>query len=474
MFCSNNYNKENLSRLIWLSHKLCGLTNEIRIYFPDYDSNKEFEVNGVKQTFKDEFLTTKISVHRYNNFDLISLKENQEITRLNHSSPNQLELVHSKIIPDDIEKILPFGDMLLPKLKSSILSSNDLKLFLDNKGIISNRKSKDELLPIFSCLLLSPSELDSLKSTYKEKEDKPKEIERKATANLGDRTLWEIINQNPILKNIQNVTLPKNCKFADRPLLERIDSDYNQVILKYRIEKENTNKDFLTGKSFHNAEMVISYSNNQIVILDSHTSSETYQLNKKIYERFSKYLKKDNLISEEFKSISFLDFDNNKRIQFLLSFLGLRQSTVFYIKEMTLEDMKFRADEMMNEMPDDLKSLQGRVSNLNLHGKQLDDTIYLSNEEYRKAELCEKLKFMISYKYLNRVGVCYLEVSFSGALGRSDYNDSELRISVTPSNNTFDNLFSSTKIKLLKEVNKLKESGYLRFKQETSKSNDSI
>jgi len=468
IFCANQYSKENLSRLIWLSHKLCGLINEIRIYFPDYDVNKEYEVNGVKQSFKDESLTTKISIHRWTSFDFVSLKENQENNSVyNYSHSKDIELTHSDKISDDIEKILPYGDMLIPKLRTSILSELNLREFLFNRGIVTCKKSKEELLPIYSCLLLSPNELDNLKSIYKDKEDKPKEIERNAKANLGKKSLWETFNTDLVnLRDLGSISIGRNCTLKEITSIERVNSDYNHIMIRYTLEKENTTKDFLTGKTSHDGEIEITYQNNKIKFIDKHTSSETYKVNKSYFDKFSNALKKNNLIEEEFNSISFLDFENNKRIQFLLSFFDLRNSIAFKVNKMTLEDMRFRADESVNEMPQDLESLKGRVSNLNLHGKELDDTIYLSQTEYRDSILCEKMKFGISYNYMNRNGLCYLEFSFSGALGKTDYNDSELKISIVPSIYSYDNLFSSTKIKIVQEINRIKESKYEIYKRQ--------
>lgn len=178
-------------------------------------------------------------------------------------------------------------------------------------------------------------------------------------------------------------------------------------------------------------------------------------------------MKKNNLLIEDFKSIKFLDFDNNKRIQFLLSFLEIRESKVFTIKNITLESMKLKADEEIDDIPKDLESWIGKVSALNLYGKQLDDTIYLSDERYRKAVLCEKVKFNIVYTYLNRSGICCVEISFQGALkANGGYNDTELLISITPNNNSFDNNFSSTKQIFNKEVHRIKENSYNKFKQD--------
>src|SRR5690606_34063266 len=172
-----------------------------------------------------------------------------------------------------------------------------------------------------------PEELDGLKATYREKEDKPKEIEGTASVNLGGKTLWETFNEAfPNLKTISNSGLPKNCTLVGNPTLERINSDYNHLVVKCQVEKENTNKDFLTGKTFHNAQIEIKYENNQITFIDQHTSSETYKLNKNYFDNFTKALKKNNLLIEEFKSIQFLDFANNERVQFLLSFLNIQSS----------------------------------------------------------------------------------------------------------------------------------------------------
>ncbi|CAA7390274.1 hypothetical protein [Chryseobacterium fistulae] len=156
IFCNNPYSKENVSRLIWLSHKLCGLTNEIRIYLPNYDNNKEYEINAVKQLFKDESFTTKITFHRFSKFDIVSLKETQNNTFYTQPKQDkQVELTHSTQISDDIDKILPFGDFLIPKLRTSILSEVNLQDFLTRKGIVTLKKSKNDILPLFSCLLLS-------------------------------------------------------------------------------------------------------------------------------------------------------------------------------------------------------------------------------------------------------------------------------------------------------------------------------
>ncbi|MDP4272104.1 MAG: hypothetical protein Q8909_18575, partial [Bacteroidota bacterium] len=163
--------------------------------------------------------------------------------------------------------------------------------------------------------------------------------------------------------------------------------------------------------------------------------------------------------------IKFLDFNNKQRVQFLLNFINLQDSTLINVKKISLESIKIRPDETMSNLPKDLESMKGKVANLNLHGQELDDTIYISDDTYRSSILCEKMKFGLQYNYLNRTGLCIIEASFTGALSRNDFNDTELRISIIQHNNSFDSNFSSTRTKLLKEINRIKESGYTNFKQ---------
>lgn len=469
IFCENVYSVENLSRLLWFSHKLCGLTNEIIIYFPDYDKNKEFEVNSTKQKFKDESFTKRITVRKWNSFDFVSLKESQESYTYETQSIPSTALKHSNVVPDDIDKILPFGEMLLPKLKTSILSDVNLYTFLLEKGIVSGKKSKDELLPIYSCLLLSPQELDKLKKIYKEKEDRPKEIEKSTNANLGDKNLWQIFNDE--LKDfcsLSKISAPRNCKIIGNPRIERISNNNDCLRITYKIEKENTTKDFLTGKTYHDAQIEISYNNGKLTTKEEHTSGDTYRMNKQYCDKIQKALLKANIISDDFKAIRFLDFDNNRRIQFMLNFLmNLLKSNNVENNSVNLEGMKFRPDETIDNLPQDLESMKKRVSNLNLYGKELNDTIYLSDETYRKSILCEKVKMSFKYNHVGKKYKTILELSFAGALGQNDYKNADLQISIYPHNNE-ENSFSKVKKVISVEIEKVKNESYEQYRNKKS------
>ncbi|WP_066835574.1 hypothetical protein [Rufibacter ruber] len=468
-FCANPFSKENLSRLIWLSHKMSGLVNEIRIYFPDYDSTNLHVVNSVKQTFKDENLTSKVSVHRLGISDFVSLKEEQDtnVTDLSMVLPDKREIKKSLLstIPDDIDKILPYGEMLLPKLRSAnLLSEFNLRNFLLLKGIVTNRETKDDLLPIFATLLLSPKELDFLKNIYREKEDKPKAIKRKVKWDNENYSLWEAINEMPDLISLESISLPKNCTIINNPRISRVNSNPNHLEVSYQIEKENTSKDFLTGKTYHPSKIEILMKDAQLEFRMEHTSGDTYKTNVKYFDKFEKQARVKKFISEDFQIIKFKYFTNRGRIQFLLNFFDLRNSQSIKIYDADLEGIKFKPDDNCEDLPEDLESMKGKVSNLNLNGKELNDTVYISQEKYKNAILCEKMKFKLKFDYMNSKGMCFVELSFPNATYSSLYNP-ELQISITPySKNNLSVSFNTIKTKIEAEVEKLKDTNYSKFK----------
>jgi len=179
LYCNCAFNKDYLKRIIWLSHKLCGLSNEIIIFFTDYNETKHSAiVSATKHSFADVDFINKIMVKNFDYQSFISLKEsNHENESIRYTSSTKVrEKKVSNLLEDDrqIDKILPFGEMIKPILSSSQLTDTDLKEFLESKGIIVRSSDKEMTVPIFASMLLLPEELDKLRELLEEKEEKPK------------------------------------------------------------------------------------------------------------------------------------------------------------------------------------------------------------------------------------------------------------------------------------------------------------
>lgn len=459
LFCNDEFNPEYLKRLVWLAHKLCGLTNEIAIFFRNYDETIHSKYkNSVMQLFRESDLVEKISVHRFTQHDFVSLKETQQTRPTVHTKTDEYKTEKSQKIFDDIDKILPFGEMLLPRLSSPILTKERLKKFLSRKGIYLNSEDKQDTVPIFSSLLLSPRELNELKELYIEKEDRKKEIERSVNWSKSDVTLWQAINQ--ITLKLKEISATKNSKVVDNPKFKRVKDDDNCIELTYQIERENTTKDLLTGITRHDATVILTLKNDRLTAKMEHTSHETYKSNLKLFQNIEKQFHANEYIETKFEKIAFGNFETNKdRLQFLLSFLDNEHSP--FLKDEKLENIKIRPDETIENLPEDLASMKGKVSNLNITGTDLDKLYYIEKEEYKKAILCEKVK--IKYKFDLHIGSghCIIDYGFPGALSKSTNYDAEFQTSIWITESKTVGMNYNSAIRLInKEITKMKMSKY--------------
>ncbi len=442
-----------------MSHKLCGLTNEIVIFFTNYDETSHSKlVSSAIQLFRDSDLVNKISVRRFTKHNFVSLKETQNIRQTIHTETDKYKTDKSKKIFDDIDKILPFGEMILPRLSSSLLTKERLKRFLSNKGIYLNSEDKQDTVPIFASLLLSPRELNELKELYVEKEDRKKEIERTVNWSNSDKTLWQAINECDI--DLKNISATKNSKIVENPKFRRVDEDDNYIEVKYQIERQNTTKDLLTGITRHDAKVILTLKDNKLTAKMEHTSHETYKSNLKLFSKVEKDFVANDYIESKFEKIAFGNFESNKdRLIFLTSFLDTEHSHI--LKDEKLENIKIRPDETIENLPEDLASMKGKVSNLNITGTDLDKLYYIEKEEYKKSILCEKVK--IRYKFDLHIGKghCIVDYGFHGALSKSTNYDAEFQTSIWITESKTVGLNFSSAIRLInKEVTRMRKNKY--------------
>ncbi len=459
LFCNDIFHKESLKRLIWLSHKLCGLTNEIIIYFRDYDATKhKVEVNAVKQLFRDGNLIHKISIRQFTSHNFVNLKENQGERSIIISDKDQYVIKKSQKVYDDIDKILPYGEMLLPRLSSPILTKKRLKRFLSQKGIFLNTEDKQETVPLFASLLLSPRELNHLKDLYLEKEDTPKEIERIAKWSNSEMSLWQAINQ--IGFNIKNINPTKNSKIVENPRFTRIENDNNNIEVRYVVEKQNTTKDLLTGITRHDAVINLTLKNGKLTAKMQHTSHETYKSNIKIFTKLEQNFTANSIIEEKFEKITFGHFENNnERMLFLLSFL--HTDNIPFIEDGDIENIKIRPDNGIDGLPEDLASMQGKVSNLNISGKLLDKLHYIKKKNYRDYLHCERIKIRYKFKCHIGEGHCTVDFGFPGALSKNTNFDSEFQTSIWINDSKTIGMNYNSAIRFLnKEIRKLRLQKY--------------
>lgn len=89
--------------------------------------------------------------------------------------------------------ILPIGDNLRNMLNKTIISDNDLHTILKEKGIFTCSNNREKTIPMFSSLIISPSEFEKLKEKQKTKEEKEKKRSSTIKCNIQNEKLIEIL-----------------------------------------------------------------------------------------------------------------------------------------------------------------------------------------------------------------------------------------------------------------------------------------
>jgi hypothetical protein len=78
--------------------------------------------------------------------------------------------------PVDVERFLPFGEMLRTFVQQPFLSKADLSKLLRDRGVFINPDQKENTIPWLTSLLLSPDEFDRLREAQSSREDNQKTI----------------------------------------------------------------------------------------------------------------------------------------------------------------------------------------------------------------------------------------------------------------------------------------------------------
>lgn len=429
-FCNDLIEKKYLKRIVWLVHRLCGFATRSVIYFPDYDPTlHESMVNNVKQSFQQSNYIGRISVSKWDDRSFIKLKEDgtdyQDSTRTPVAPfPKNEEVAAVAKISEDYDKVLPYGAMLKPILSSAILGATDLKDFLKRKGIFVKYADKELIIPIFAGLLLSPIELDYLKGMLVEKEEKPKSLNKSAVFSGTSEQLKQVVQ----IVQPQKLTLRQNCKHLTVPRF--VPKGDNRYELEIEIERTNTTKDLISGKTNHTGRLTVLLEKGRVNVKTEFTSPETKMYLEGVATALNVKLKEAKCIEEDLRSIKFKDFPSNKdRVLFLTGFKDITYSDNFSSGEIV--NIKFKPDETITELPNELNSYRGKVRNLDINGNLLEELPHIDQSEYQDAILLSRVKIKFKFAVDGQSGHCVAEIDFPSTLnGREVDEDTDMQVSV--------------------------------------------
>lgn len=193
--------------------------------------------------------------------------------------------------------ILPIGDNLRNMLNKTIISDNDLQTILKEKGIFTCSNNREKTIPMFSSLIISPSEFEKLKEKQKTKEEKEKKRSSTIKCNIQNKKLIEIlpkINFNEFID-----TKYMNYEFGQKSVNFIQISDAH-VRLEYKINRNYGNKSWFEQEKEFNASLDIKVSSNGLELTTTgiHTANETQFINNKLNNFLINDLKSKNYIEK--------------------------------------------------------------------------------------------------------------------------------------------------------------------------------
>lgn len=326
---------------------------------------------------------------------------------------------------EDIDKILPYGELLRGFANQPYISKSDLKKFLRNRGIFFNVSEKENLVPCLATLLLSPSEFDTLREYQNTKEDNTK----KNTSRLE----WD--STESIASTLSNFSfsdlIPEdgvNFWFNAEPQISLIENNPNRVLIDFEIQRNDLNKSWYESTNLFKGKLEIEkLDNNEIKIIKSHTSPESNMVGENLQKSLVTHFKANNHVepSKELRKILFGDFDNEDRIVFFYRLSSNMDSINF--KFVDIYNMDFKPDPSII-LPYDIDWMNNK-SELKFKGNRIHDTFFIREKKYHKYLQFWEMESSFEFSYINITGSCNVIFSFRDFQTKGDKAEFEINIS---------------------------------------------
>jgi len=367
----------------------------------------------------------------------------------------------------DVNKILPYGELLRGFSNQGYLVKTDLKKFLKNRGVFVNSSEKDKLVPCISSLLLSPKEFDELREYQNTKEDNYKKNTSRLKWN-SSTSIFEAIKSLSFENLIPNEGI--NFYLVKEPTINLNSKNKDKIIIEYEIERNDLNKSFYESTNRFKGELEIEkISETEIKLTKSYTSSESNFVADALIKQAVTNFKNQGYVhrNEKLIKILFGDFNNENRIVFFYRLSTNMNSDFFKFNDIV--NMEFKPDNV-ERLPKEIEWMQNK-SELKLRGKSIHTTFFIKEKKYHKNLQFWEMESSYDFEYESHKGSCNLVFSFKDFLLKENLAEFEINIS---NFNLVNNVEYSNrdklivKNKLLKEFEKNKDLVYSNFLQYTN------
>lgn len=296
---------------------------------------------------------------------------------------------------------------------------------------MNNKFGKEELIPILTTSLISPSEFEYIRRRHNAKEVAEK-----------------IITQTLIVDNTKSLTdAMQKIKVSVLEAVKNANSDNEIVSFSDFIHKNNgeieaechfkrpiLTKDWASTNQTQRLKITFSApkkydtKTNEISIFIGATSNEAKSIGKDVVKNIAIEFRKEGFIRADalLERIIANDFVNEHRTNFLLSFLDLSQEESNVLKLFGVTDLEFAiSDDIAEKLPEDIASLKNKVEQSVFSGKNLEDIKYIKDKNYRNYFIFEVVTAEYTFIIDDIKGKAQIEFGFpdikTKALDKSEF-----------------------------------------------------
>lgn len=410
LYMKDNFSKESLNRTLGLAHNIAkGLATKINIHFPDYESElHESFAKQVKRGFEDKNIVDNINILAYQS----SFKALGNRDQLNKLPKDDISEEPAKL---NSSQILPYGNDLRDLLSRSQITDTEMNKLLRRKGVYVANPKKENLVPILSSILLSPSEFDYLREKQNTREDTPKRTSSSpisCSRKIKENGLINVLNE---IKLNDLVELEfYSFSFHNNTLsFAMVDDNPNHVSASYTITKTENNKIWFDNKNEFTGNITVKLSENGVEIrpISDGTSQDTLRINRWIKKKIIKDLKSSGLIDQntEENRILMEGMSNEEVIKFLLSFTSNVHNAEILFEGII--SMNVVIDEK-TPLPDTnrIKWMENKIKKLQFDGNKIEKIELItdkSNHQYLKL-----WSMLTEFKLESQLGKATFRVRF--------------------------------------------------------------
>lgn len=330
--------------------------------------------------------------------------------------------------PVDIDRFLPYGEMLRGFLEQPFLGKSDLNTLLRERGVFVHQNDKKHTIPWITGLLISPLEFDQLRESQSTKEDNPK-VNTQTISWASETSLVESVPDNFDINSVLDLEF-SNFAVKGSPNFIPVDGNADHLLLEFEIERNDYSKNWASAQNTFKASLELKKVNqgNYVKLVVTHTANETKYVANKTTSGIVRHFKEKKHIGakEAIKRIEFRLFSNTERIHYFSSLTKEVNSSLLKFED--LVDVEFSPD-LTSLLPEKIKWMEENIEDLKLNGKGLQNTLFVKDKELHPVVCLYHVLARYKFDHKGLTGNCVISIGFPD-FGRSKELSSELEVNV--------------------------------------------